>query len=255
MKGVDNQQEWSASGYGKNARFVAEYGTSLLDILNPCSNDFILDLGCGDGVLTKKIADTGARVIGIDTSPDLLAASRSLGLEVYEMDGQAIKLDHQFTAVFSNAALHWMPNAEAVLAGVSGVLNPGGRFIGEFGGHGNVAAITTAIISGLKSQNIDNAAQKFPWFFPSKDYYRNLLENNGFKVEKILLIPRPTILPTGMSGWLETFANPFFKGVSDQKREVALQNALELLEISLCDENNIWTADYVRLRFAATKLS
>ena len=253
MKEIDNKQEWSASEYSKNASFVAEYGSSLLDILDPNPNDFILDLGCGDGVLTKKIADKGARVIGIDTSPSLLAASRVLGLEVYEMDGQAINFDRQFTAVFTNAALHWMPNAEAVLDGVSRVICPGGRFVGEFGGHGNVAAISTAIISGLKSQNIDNATQRFPWFFPSKDYYCNLLEKHGFKVEKILLTPRPTILPTGISGWLETFANPFFKGVSKEKRTAALEHAINILETSLCDEKGIWTADYVRLRFVATK--
>src|SRR5208337_4503768 len=141
----DPRQSWSAAGYDENARFVSDLGGEILAWLDPKPGERILDLGCGDGALTEKIAAAGSSVTGVDTSPEFLAAARRRGLDAREMDGQALSFASEFDAVFSNAALHWMTAPEAVLAGIARALKLGGRFVAEFGGHGNVAAIVTAM--------------------------------------------------------------------------------------------------------------
>jgi SAM-dependent methyltransferase len=138
-------QRWSASDYACNGRFVSELAGPVLAMLAPQPGERILDLGCGDGVLTAEIAATGADVVGVDLSEELLAAARERGLDVRRIDGHALDFDSEFDAVFSNAALHWMRRPELVIAGVARALLPGGRFVGELGGHGNVAAIATAM--------------------------------------------------------------------------------------------------------------
>src|SRR6516165_8405205 len=173
------QQSWSAAGYDKNARFVSDLGAEIFAWLNPRPGERILDLGCGDGALTEKIAEAGAAVIGVDTSSDFLSAARRRGLDAREMDGQALTFNAEFDAVFSNAALHWMANAEAVLAGVARALKPGGRFVAEFGGHGNVAAIVTAMRSAALALGGDPALAH-PWFFPMPAEYEALGMRAGF---------------------------------------------------------------------------
>ena len=156
----------------------------------------------------------------------------------------------QFDAVFSNAALQWMTRPAEVVAGVRRALRPGGRFVGEFGGFGNIAAIVTALIAVLDRRGYDGAAAK-PWFNPTAEEYAALLEADGFQVELARLFPRPTLLPTGMAGWLATFANPFIQRVPEKDRSDAMAEVLHLLAPSLQDSSGQWTADYVRLRFAA----
>jgi trans-aconitate methyltransferase len=244
------QQTWSASGYDKNARFVSDLGADILSWLGPKQGERILDLGCGDGALTAKIKAAGASVLGIDTSEDFLRAARERGLDVQEMNGEALTFTSEFDAVFSNAALHWMTAPSNVLAGVARALRPGGRFVAEFGGHGNVAAIITALRSAAFAFGGD-ASLAHPWFFPTPAQYKSLLHRAGFVCERIELHPRPTPLPTGMEGWISTFRKPFFDQFAERMREAALQHALELLRPTLCDEAGLWTADYVRLRVAA----
>ena len=156
----------------------------------------------------------------------------------------------EFDAVFSNAALHWMPDADAVIAGVQRALKPGGRFVGEFGGHGNVAAIVVALVATLVRRGHDGAAA-IPWYFPTAEAYRAKLEHHGFAVDRIELIPRPTPLPTDMAGWLDTFAENFFGRLEPNEKTEARAEVLALLRPCLCDDDGRWTADYVRLRFAA----
>jgi trans-aconitate methyltransferase len=246
-------QNWNAEDYATNARFVAVLGQGVLDLLNPQAGEHILDLGCGDGALTLKIVQLGAQVIGVDSSPDLLAAAQDLGLQAQLMDGEKLSFDQRFDAVFSNAALHWMRDSRAVIAGVRNALKPAGRFVGEFGGHGNVAAISTALIAVLNKFGIDGVA-RMPWFFPSVETYRSQLTDAGFEVRSIELIPRPTRLPGEMRIWLNTFANPFLIGLDEQKRTAILDEVVSLLAATLRDEAGNWTADYVRLRFDARKL-
>ena len=244
------QQRWQVEGYVKNAGFVADLGARALELLAPKPGERILDLGCGDGRLTLKIKEAGADVLGIDSSADLLLAAEARGLDVIQMDGQALALNRTFDAVFSNAALHWMQDADAVVRGVRSSLKPDGRFVGEFGGFGNVAAIVTGLLASLDKFGIDTAGRN-PWYFPTVGAYQSLLERHGFTVLDIALIPRPTPLPTGIEGWLATFANPFLAGLDERTQHHVLAHAIELLSSSLCDDQGHWHADYVRLRFAA----
>jgi len=244
------QQTWSAQRYARNARYVAELGTPLLDLLEPRPGERILDLGCGDGVLTCQIADRGATVVGVDSAPDLIAAARQSGLAAFLMDGQSLSFEQEFDAVFSNAALHWMRQPDAVLAGVARALKPGGRFVAEMGGMGNVAAITVALLAVLARRGCDGLAV-MPWYFPTVEEYREKLEQAGFEVIEIRLMPRPTALPAGMRGWLETFAEPFLHLLPAAEREPVMTEIIALLQPVLCDGRGNWTADYVRLRFVA----
>jgi SAM-dependent methyltransferase len=166
------------------------------------------------------------------------------------MNGQTLPFIDEFDAVFSNAALHWMKNPEQVITGVWNALKPGGRFVGEFGGYGNVAAIVTAIESALSSRGV---AVTRPWFFPRPEKYRGLLEDRGFSVDSLALIPRPTPLPGDMSGWLETFAQPYWSALPATDAQGFISEVVEALRPVLCDANGNWHADYVRLRFSATK--
>jgi SAM-dependent methyltransferase len=165
------------------------------------------------------------------------------------MDAQQLSFQGEFDAAFSNAALHWMKRPEDVLRGVLRALKPGGRFAGEFGGHGNVAAIYTALLAVFARHGVDLTPHLL--FFPTPAEYQTLLEKHGFRVESIALIPRPTPLPTGMSGWLRTFARGFLSMLPEQEGATALEETLQLLRPILCDTQGQWTADYVRLRFQA----
>lgn len=243
-------QAWSAKGYSSNARFVAELGRPVVDLLALAAGERVLDLGCGDGVLTAELAARGCLVKGYDASPDLVLAAKALGLDVMQGDGHALPFEEAFDAVFSNAALHWMTRPDAVLEGVVRALRPGGRFVAEFGGIGNVAAIATALRAVLEEAGIPALAIR-PWYFPSPAEYRQRLERHGFSVEAMELIPRPTPLPTGMAGWLETFGDPFLRHAPPEQRATLLARAVALLEPALCDADGNWQADYVRLRFRA----
>ncbi len=243
-------QSWSATGYRHHAGFVAELGRPVVDLLAPRPDERILDLGCGDGALTAEVAALGADVVGCDASPDLLAAAAARGLETVLSDGHALPFAAEFDAVFSNAALHWMTRPDEVIAGVVRALRPGGRFVAEFGGIGNVAAICTALRAALAEVGIDGLAVR-PWYFPSPAEHRRRLAAQGFRVETIELIPRPTPLRTGMAGWLETFGDPFLRHVPAVKRAAVARRVVALLAPALCDADGNWTADYVRLRFRA----
>ena len=244
------EQTWTAKSYGEHARFVSDLGGEIMAWLAPQPGERILDLGCGDGVLTAALAATGAVVTGVDTSEDLLAAARGRGLDVRPMDGQALGFASEFDAVFSNAALHWMTKADAVVAGVARALKPGGRFVAEFGGHGNVSAIVTAMRSAAFAFG-GNPALAGPWFYPTADEYQAMLEAAGFNVRRIGLFYRATPLKTGIEPWLMTFRKPFFDQFEGEKRAAALAHVVELLRPVLQDASGQWLADYVRLRVEA----
>jgi trans-aconitate methyltransferase len=247
-------QEWNSHRYAKNARFVSDLGAPVLELLNPQPGEGILDLGCGDGVLTKKIAAAGAKVVGVDGSADMVTAALKNGIDARIIDAYQLDFDAKFDAVFSNAALHWMKrDPDLVIDGVRRALKPGGRFVAEFGGHGCVAAICVALFATLERFGVNDVRDVNPWYFPSANEYRKKLEARGFRVEYIELIPRPTPLPTGMRGWLETFAIPFTKVLPEEKRAGFLDEVTERLRPVLCDSDGNWTADYMRLRFLARK--
>jgi SAM-dependent methyltransferase len=251
MSGIEQRQSWDPDRYAKNARYVSDYGAPVLALLALRAGERVLDLGCGDGALTTQIAAAGAEVIGVDASAEMVAAARRRGLDARVMNGDMLSFAREFDAVFSNAALHWMREPDTVIAGVARALKPRGRFVGEFGGHGCVAAITVALVAVLARRGIDGAAA-IPWYFPTVDDYRARLERGGFAAGYIELIPRPTPLPQGMAGFLETFAESFFRPLAPGERDAARAEVIELLRPVLCDDQGRWTADYIRIRFAAT---
>jgi trans-aconitate methyltransferase len=243
-------QDWNAAEYDKNARFVTDLGTPVLQLLAPKANERILDVGCGDGVLTKKIADAGASVVGLDSSPDFCAAARRLGLEVIESSVLDMKFLAEFDAVFSNAALHWIKDADRVIRNVAAALRPGGRFVAEMGGHNCIDTIRRALIDELKQRGYDGDAAD-PWYFPTPQEYSARLEKVGFDVPYIALFPRPTPLPGDIIGWLTTFAQSFTAALPQTERPDYLQSVRARIKAQLCDTAGNWTADYTRLRFEA----
>lgn len=247
-----NDQRWEAGGYKHHAGFVPELGMPVVDLLAPRPGERVLDLGCGEGTLTERLAAAGCAVVGVDASPDFIAAARARGLDARVADGHALPFAAEFDAVFSNAALHWMRRPDAVIAGVARALKPGGRFVGEFGGAGNVGRIVAALEAALDRRGLDGRAAN-PWYFPTPEEYREKLEAAGFTVRSIALIPRPTPLPTDMAGWLATFAQSFLNRVSEAERPVLVTEVLDSVAPALRDSQGRWTADYVRLRFAANK--
>jgi SAM-dependent methyltransferase len=232
-------QRWSASDYAKNGRFVQEMAGAVFAMLASKPGERILDLGCGDGVLTTEIKATGADVLGVDLSDELLAVARMKGLRVRKLDGHALDFVSEFDAVFSNMALHWMRKPKLVIAGVYRALKPRGRFVAEFGGHGNVAAIATAMraVGALRNGNPELVT---PWFFPTVEEYGALLTEGGFTVKEI-------------EGWLRTFGRSLFDQFAEPERTKVVGKVIELLRPSLCDSHGVWTADHVRVRFIAER--
>ena len=241
---------WSPDHYATHTAFVPALGAAIFDRLAPRRGERILDVGCGDGTLTARLIEAGADVVAIDASPEMVAAATVRGVPARTMDARALTFDAEFDAVFSNAALHWVPEADAVLRGIARALKPGGRFVAELGGHGNVAAIAVAIRAVFARHRI---GLQLPWYFPSADEYAALAAAHGLTVRSIALFPRPTPLPTGMAGWLQTFGVPIWGGLTPDLRQRVEAEIVDLLAPSLRDVAGRWTADYVRLQIDAVK--
>jgi trans-aconitate methyltransferase len=244
-------QRWDPKRYQDNAGFVAELGAPLIDMLAPRPGERVLDLGCGDGALTEKLAAM-TTVLGVDASPEQVKAARARGLDARVCDGNKLAFENEFDAVFSNAALHWMRDPDAVIAGVWRALKSGGRFVAECGGAGNVDAIMAALVAALDRRGIDGKAA-VPWYFPAPEEYRARLERRGFEVQSMALIPRPTPLPGALGDWLDTFAESFLTAVPAGERPALKREVEAALRPALCDASGTWIADYVRLRFRAAK--
>lgn len=250
MTGEPAGQRWDPQAYAANARFVAELGQPVVELLAPRPGERILDLGCGDGALTETLAALGCTVIGVDASPEQVAAARARGLDARVVDGQRLPFEAEFDAVFSNAALHWMKHPDPVIAGVHRALKPGGRFVGEMGGAGNIARIAGALAGAFARRGL---AAELPWYFPSAAEYRARLQAAGFEVGEIALFPRPTPLPGDIAGWLETFAGAPLSRVAEAERAGFLAELGLRLRPHLQQPDGRWIADYVRLRFRAVK--
>lgn len=241
---------WNPADYAHHAGFVPELGVPVLDLLAPHPGERVLDLGCGDGALTERLAATGALVVGLDASPEMVERARARGLDARLGSADALPFAAEFDAVFSNAAPHWVRDQEAMVAGVARALKPGGRFVGEMGGHGNVAAVMVALLAVLARRGIDGPGL-LPWVFPTAEEHAARLAAHGLVVDAMTLFPRPTPLPTGMAGWFDTFAGSVLGRLAPEDRAAARDEAVALLRPALCDRAGNWIADYVRLRFAA----
>jgi len=244
-------QSWNAEKYAQLASYVPELGQSVLDLLDPKPGLRILDLGCGSGDLTQKILDAGAEVVGVDASQSMVDHACGRGIDARLCDARELPFEHDFDAVFSNAVLHWIKDHKPVLRGVHKALKPSGRFVAEFGGFGNVAAITSTLIAVLSDHGFPGRSLN-PWYNPSVSGYQSELEAAGFDVSNIDLIWRPTPIPQGMAEWLDMFAAAFFKDIQDEELVARMKlKIVDALEPNLRDESGLWYADHVRLRFVA----
>ena len=243
---------WNPDLYSKQHAFVWEAAGDLLGLLNPQPGERILDVGCGTGQLTARIAEAGAQVTGVDSSASMLEPARRDFPQISWLlaDARKLHFPDPFDAVFSNAALHWIPEARQVAESVAGALRGGGRFVAEFGGHGNVETIVQAAIVAGARQGVN--LQK-PWYFPHLGEYANLLESVGLEVTFALLFDRPTRLEDpqhGLRNWMRMFGGPFLVQVPDPERflDELVTEARPVLE-----RDGVWWADYRRLRITAIK--
>jgi SAM-dependent methyltransferase len=248
---------WDADLYNRKHAFVWQKATGLMQLLAAKSGERILDLGCGTGVLTAEIAATGAQVLGLDRSPEMIAEARrkypSLQFEIG--DAQSLHFSAEFNAVFSNAVLHWIPEADFVVQGVSHALLPNGRFVAEFGGRGNVRQVVSSLENALTQLGIspDGVA---PWYYPSLAEYSMLLEKHGLEVLEAALFDRPTKLEEGERGfaiWIEMFCKSFLEKVPQAQRLEFVHLAEQFARPTLWKSDH-WELDYRRLRLAARKL-
>jgi trans-aconitate methyltransferase len=245
-------QTWDPQAYERNGAFVHRLAGGVLEWLNARKGEFILDLGCGDGQLTQRLASTGAHVLGVDASAEMVAAARERGIEAEQANAELLPFhDGTFDAVFSNAALHWVRDQDGMLDQVHRVLRTGGRFVAEMGGHGNIAAIHVALRAVLGRHGYGDREDGVN-YYPTAESYAERLNRHGFAVEQIAIIPRPTKLAEGgMEGWLRTFRRGVLDGLPEDVREAVVKETVALLAPALRDEEGKWVADYVRLRFVA----
>jgi len=269
--------EWDATAYDADVGFVHEYGQSVLDLLDPKPGERVLDLGCGTGHLTADIAErVGPEgvAVGVDSAPDMVREARETcpdcrfvradarDIDVAPLadafDGESLAADGEggpFDAVFSNAALHWIPreDQETVAEGVAGLLGPEGRFVAELGGVGNVAGIVGAVRAELRERGYD---PEHPWYFPTVGEHAAVLERAGFEVRLARLFDRPTTLDgdAGLRNWLDVFGDSLFAPLETRERERVVTAVEDRLRSDRYDVgSSSWTAEYRRLRFVAVR--
>lgn len=249
--------KWDANLYDDKHAFVFQYGESVLELLGVKPGERILDLGCGTGHLAKKIWEEGAEVIGIDASPEMIAQAKGNYPELDFMvaNGASFSLDEPFNAVFTNATLHWIHDADGVIKSVYNALKPGGRFVGEFGGKGNNQLMLAAAATVLKAHGYLKGEFTLPWYFPSTAEYATRLEAGGFRVTFATHFDRPTLLQDGREGiakWFRMFGDSIFKTVPANELPQILNEITDLLQPTN-EVDGQWFADYKRLRFIAVK--
>jgi trans-aconitate methyltransferase len=238
--------KWDSAEYARVGAFVAELGQAALDLLDPKAGERILDVGCGEGSLTKKIADRGATVLGIDNSPEMVAAARGNGVDALLLDVADMQLFAEFDAAFSNAALHWVLDKEQAARAIFRALKPGGRFAGELGGEGNIARLREALDTELVIRGYVPPAESSNWY-PSPEEFAGVYESAGFDHIDARLIERPTPIGHGIAEWVTTFRGGWLDcaGVpEDERAEIGA---------AVADRIGSNIADYVRLRFIMRK--
>ncbi|MCY4529644.1 MAG: methyltransferase domain-containing protein [Chloroflexi bacterium] len=251
-------REWDASRYDSAHSFVWERGRGVVELLDPQPGERILDLGCGTGHLTAQIAESGAEVVGIDSSDDMVrVASENYPSIRFEVaDARSLPFENEFDAVFSNAVLHWVRPPEAVVDSVRRALRPAGRFVAEFGGENNIRTIMTAVGEALDALEQDGTEVYRPdKYFPPLDEYVSLLASRDFRVAYSDHFERPTPLDGGEEGmrkWLRMFGWDYLSTLTPSQRKQVVAHVEKATRSTLYAEGT-WTADYWRIRFEAFK--
>ena len=244
---------WDSSLYDDRHSFVWKKSADMIDLLDPKPGEHILDLGCGTGHLTSQIAARGAEVLGVDASAAMIGQARQNfpKLQFSLADARKLHFEQRFDAVLSNAALHWIPEASEVIESVRHALKPGGRFVLEMGGKGNIERIVTVLDAVLREAG---HTPRNPWYFPSAAEYSGLLEQQGFEVKALWTFERWNKLEhpeRGMREWLEMFAGTWFDGIPEKTKPFLIAEIETHLAPELrCD--GAWFADYKRLRVIAS---
>lgn len=251
-----SESDWNANLYDEKHSFVWKMAAGLLELLDAKAGERILDLGCGTGHMTAQIAASGASVIGIDRSPDMIDRAQQAhpGIRFEVMDALELAFAEPFDAVFSNATLHWIKDPQPVIAGIARILRPGGRFVAEFGGKGNIAGIVAAGERAWAALRLPGAFPD-PWYYPSVAEYAGRLESHGLDVTYALLFARPTTLEDGERGlrnWLEMFAGSITAQLPEPRRAEFLAEVERQARPHLYRDGS-WVADYRRLRLVAAK--
>jgi trans-aconitate methyltransferase len=246
---------WNPELYEARHAFVWQFGEGVIELLDAKPGEKILDLGCGTGQLTQKIAERGAEVTGLDASPEMVGQARQNypHLRFVLEDAANMRFEGEFDAVFSNAALHWMLDATGVATAVARALRTGGRFVAELGGKGNIAQIEHAITTVAARYHGQDTPKKRT-FYPSVAEYAGVLESCGLEVQMAQLFDRPTPLEgaQGMENWIRQFKWYYYESLPPKDADDALRETVELLRPSLF-RDGLWYADYRRLRMASGK--
>lgn len=249
--------KWNAELYDQKHAFVYQYGESVLELLDVQPGERILDLGCGTGYLTQQINDLGADVVGIDYSPEMIRKAKETYPEVSfsVANASSFGFTEPFDAIFSNAALHWVKDHDAMMKCAYHNLKPGGRFVAEMGGKGNVQQLIAATKQVLLKYGYNQQAETTIWRFPSLGEYTSELESHGFRVTLATHFDRPTALQDGdesVSKWIAMFGEQYFEGVPSEQKQQMLKEITELLRPDYYKDGT-WYSDYKRLRFIAIK--
>lgn len=247
------KQSWDAELYEARHSFVWQLGQGVFDLLAPEPGERILDVGCGPGQLTHKIAGTGAIVVGVDHSPEMIGQARQNfpALTFSLQDVTKMAFDGEFDAVFSNAVLHWVADVEGAARSIYRALKPGGRFVAEFGGSRNTYTIESAVLRAAGRYAGQVPVSRF--YYPTVAQYATVLETAGFEVRFAQLFDRPTPLEgdKGLENWIRQFHGFYLEPLSPAQREQMLVEVVEELRPRLYREG--WFADYRRLRILAVR--
>ena len=238
--------KWDAADYAKVGAFVAELGGAALDLLDPQPGERILDVGCGEGTLTKKIVGRGATVLGIDNSPEMIAAARAAGIDAILLAAENMTFSSEFDAAFSNATLHWVLEKEQAARAISRALKPDGRFAGEMGGEGNLKKLREALDNELIIRGHQPPVEASNWY-ASPEEFAAVYEAAGFRELDARLIERPTPIEHGVAAWVTTFRRGWLDRAQVPEGERAE------IAAAVADRIGSNVADYVRLRFIMRK--
>ena len=248
--------KWNATLYDDKHAFVSKYGEDVIGWLNPQPNENILDVGCGTGTLTQKLAQTGAQVTGIDASAEMISQATAAypQIQFFVKNATALSFNQHFDAVFSNATLHWINEQQKALQCIYESLKTGGRFIFEMGGKHNIESIHNAVKGAMEEAGLGDKISAATNYFPSVGEQTSLLEKVGFTISNVAYFKRPTILEgdDGMRNWIIQFCGFFFKEINVAVVDRIIDNAVAKLK-PLHYKDGLWTADYVRLRIKAIK--